>query len=268
MSGSNIVEGHAATTARPVILVSSDVRTADGYNWHGAPHTYLDALVHGIGALPLIVPAYGDALDISALLDHADGVLITGSRSNVHPGLYGEAPSPAHEPYDPARDATTLPLIRAALTHGVPLLCICRGLQELNVASGGTLDTEIQEQEGRMDHRAPASDIQAERFAIRHDVNLTEGGRLSALADTPAIRVSSVHRQAIGTLSAALDVEAYAPDGTIEAVRPRDATAFALAVQWHPEYWFREDAMSARIFEAFGDAAQERATKRAKGNAA
>lgn len=253
-------------TSHPVILVSSDVRPADGYLWHAAPHTYLDALVHGVGALPLIVPGYGDALDFDALLARADGVLITGSRSNVHPALYGVAPSAAHEPYDVARDATVLPLIRAALARGVPLLCICRGLQELNVARGGSLETEIQDQAGRMDHRAPASDVQAERFAIRHDVALADGGRLGAIAGASAIRVNSVHRQAIGRLGDGLEVEARAPDGTIEAIRPRDAPAFALAVQWHPEYWFREDEISGRIFSAFGDAARARAAARTKGD--
>lgn len=248
---------------RPVVLVASDVRPADGYNWHAAPHTYLDALVHGAGADPLIVPSYGDALDLDRLLSLADGVLITGSRSNVHPALYREAPTEQHEPFDPARDATTLPLIRAAIDKGVPLLCVCRGLQEMNVAFGGGLETEIQEQAGRMDHRAPVHDDQKVRFAIRHDIALEEGGTLQAIVGGDAMRVNSVHRQAIGTLAPGLRVEARAPDGTIEAVAPSDARAFTLAVQWHPEYWFREDAPSARIFAAFGDAARAYAASKA-----
>lgn len=246
------------TAARPLVLVSSDVRESEGYRWHGAPHTYLDALIHGAGATPLIVPSYGADIDLDALLDIADGALITGSRSNVHPARYGATPDAAHEPYDLARDATTLPLIRAALARGLPLLCICRGLQEMNVALGGALEGEIQARPGRMDHRAPDSPAQGERFAIRHAVSLEDGGYLNALLGRATIEVNSLHRQAIGRLAEGLAVEARAPDGTIEAVRLRDATGFALGVQWHPEYWVSSDEPSSRIFRAFGDAMRQR----------
>jgi putative glutamine amidotransferase len=244
---------------KPIIAVTSDVKAFENYVWHAAPQQYLEAALLGSGVLPMVVPSFGDALDLDALLDQVHGVLVTGARSNVHPELYGAEPSAAHEPYDPARDSTTLPLIRAAIKKGVPLLAICRGIQELNVALGGTLATEIQDQAGRMDHRAPVSDIQAERFAIRHPVVVKEGSCLADVLGAGPVQVNSVHRQAIDRLGNGLQVEAIADDGTVEAVSVIGARAFAVGVQWHPEYWVKSDSPSRKIFEAFGDAARAHA---------
>lgn len=248
----------------PVVLVSSDVRHFQGYDWHAAPSTYLDATLARTGAVPLVLPSYGDRLDLDAVLDRVDGVLTTGSRTNVHPSLYGEQATDAMGPYDPARDATTLPLIRRAIERRVPLLCICRGLQELNVALGGSLHAEIQEMPGRMDHRAPDDAVQEERFAIRHPVRVEAGGCLGRIVHSDVISVNSVHRQAIGHLAERLVVEAVAEDGTIEAVSVRGAPGFVLGVQWHPEYWAATDGPSAAIFEAFGAAARAFAAERAR----
>lgn len=240
--------------SKPLVAVSTDIRQFENYTWHATPNQYLEAALDAAGVTPVMVPSFGDRLDFDALLDAVDGVLMTGSKSNVHPELYGAEASEENGPYDEARDATTLPLIRAAIDKGVPLLAICRGLQELNVALGGTLDTEIQRIEGRMDHRAPESSDQDERFAIRHEVSIGEGSCLAGIYETPSIMVNSVHRQAIGRLSDRLAGEASAPDGTVEAVSVKDAPGFALGVQWHPEYWAASDPASTRIFEAFGDA--------------
>jgi putative glutamine amidotransferase len=138
------------------------------------------------------------------------------------------------------------------------MLCICRGMQELNVALGGTLISEVQDLAGRHDHRAPVSDDQTVRFAIRQQVNIEPGGMLAGIVGPGPIQVNSLHRQAVGRLAEGLAVEATAPDGTIEAVRVRDAMSFALGVQWHPEYWVRTDPPSAKIFGAFGNAIRER----------
>ncbi len=238
----------------PLILVPADVRPADGYNWHAAPETYLAALAHGFGAIPLILPSLDAVPDFDALLARVDGVLLTGSRSNVHPERYGTPATPKTEPHDPRRDAVTMPLIDAALRHGVPLFAICRGMQELNVALGGSLIAEVQDEPGCDDHRAPVSDDQDVRFAIRQEVTIVPGGILAGIMGTETIRVNSLHRQAIGRLAAGLAVEATAPDGTIEAVRVRDAAGFALGVQWHPEYWARTDPPSQKLFAAFGEA--------------
>jgi putative glutamine amidotransferase len=237
-----------------MIAVAGDVRPGDGYVWHAVAETYLAALVQGIGAIPVIVPSLGEALDIDALLGCVDGVLLPGSRSNVHPNLYGAPATTRTEPHDPRRDAVTLPLIAATLRRGVPLFAICRGMQELNVALGGTLIAEVQEEAGRSDHRAPASDQADTRFAISHEVTIVPGGLLAGIMGTDSIRVNSLHRQAIGRLADGLAVEATAADGTIEAVRVRDAAGFALGVQWHPEYWVRTDPPSQKLFAAFGAA--------------
>lgn len=240
------------TTSALLIAVPADTRQFESYLWHAAPSTYLDAIAR-IGAWPVIVPAL-DGLDLAAVLDRVDGVLLTGSASNVHPARYNETPTAAHEPFDLRRDALTAGLIEGALARGLPLLAICRGHQELNVALGGSLGTEIQEIEGRMDHRAPVHPEQDARFALRHSVQLTAGGRLAALLDAQEVEVNSLHRQAVRELAPRLAVEASAPDGTVEAVSVRDAPGFAFGVQWHPEYWSASDAPSKRLFDAFAEA--------------
>lgn len=239
---------------QPIVAVVCDVRAFDGYRWHAAPEQYLRAALDVAGVLPLLVPAFGSGVDVASLLTRVDGVLVTGSKSNVHPSLYDVAPSERHEPYDQERDATSLPVIRAAIETGVPLLAICRGIQELNVALGGSLLTEIQEQEGRRDHRAADSQHHDERFAIVHDVVPKAGGCLAAIVGAEPVAVNSLHRQSIDRLAPRLATEALADDGTIEAVSVIDAPGFALGVQWHPEYWAASDTPSRQLFEAFGDA--------------
>lgn len=247
---------------QPIVAVSTDVRQFENYSWHAAPRQYLEAAISGAGVLPLLVPSFGERLDLEALLDRVDGVMITGSKSNVYPALYGGDPSEANGPYDHDRDATTLPLIRRAIERGVPLLAICRGIQELNVALGGTLHTEVQDIEGRLDHRAPASDSQDERFAIRQRISIKPGSYLAGVFGAGEIPVNSVHRQAVDRLGERLQVEATAEDGTVEAVSVVGSRAFAVGVQWHPEYWVKTDDASARIFRAFGDAARAHSAAR------
>jgi putative glutamine amidotransferase len=247
---------------QPLVAVSTDVRQFENYTWHAAPQQYLEAAISAAGVLPVLVPSFGDRLDLDQLLDRVDGVMVTGSKSNVHPSLYGGDASEANGPYDMARDATTLPLIRGAIERGVPLLAICRGIQEMNVALGGTLASEIQDIEGRHDHRAPVSEDQDERFAIRQSVSIKPGSCLAGVFGPGEIMVNSVHRQAVDRLGSALQVEALAADGTIEAVSVRDARSFAVGVQWHPEYWANSDDNSARLFRAFGDAVRAHAQSR------
>jgi putative glutamine amidotransferase len=245
----------------PLVAVAADVKDVDGYRWHAVADTYLRALVEAAGVLPLILPSL-EEIDFDALLDRVDGVLFPGSRSNVRPDRYGGPIEERTLPYDTARDAVTLPLIGAALSRGVPLFAVCRGLQELNVAAGGTLVPEVQEIPGRHDHRAPISDDQSERFAIRQDVDVQPGGVLADILGAGTIRVNSLHRQAIGAIGRNLNVEAVAPDGTIEAVSVRGAKAFALGVQWHPEYWVTTDTPSRALFAAFGEAVRARMAAR------
>ena len=252
-------------TPTPIILVPADRREILSLPWHGAPEPYLKAVVAGLAGIPLVLPALDGAAHFDELLDRVDGVLLSGSRSNVHPSRYGEAPSEKAEPYDTARDAVTLPLIRAAIGKGVPLFAICRGMQELNVALGGTLIAEVHEHVGRSDHRAPPGEDQDARYSIRQDVLVEPGGTLAGILGANRVRVNSLHRQAIGRLADRLVVEARAPDGTIEAVRVTGAPGFAIGVQWHPEYWVASDAPSARLFAAFGEAVRLRMAARASG---
>ncbi|MEM6665560.1 MAG: gamma-glutamyl-gamma-aminobutyrate hydrolase family protein [Pseudomonadota bacterium] len=241
---------------KPIIAVTTCVKEMDNYRWHATVETYTNAIVEAAEAVPVLVPSMGERIDLDAVLDRVDGVIITGSRSNVHPSNYGHEETDDHGPFDHDRDATTLPLIRQTVERGVPLLAICRGIQEMNVALGGTLATEIQTRPGVMDHRAPEADHHDDRFAIRHPVRLDADAHLATHFGADEIQVNSLHRQAIDTLSEHLHVEARAKDGTIEAVRVREAKGFAFGVQWHPEYWSVRDDPSHRIFKAFGEAAR------------
>lgn len=245
-----------------VVAIPADIRRFDGYVWHATPAQYVEAAMAGADAIPLLVPAFESGLDVDAVLDRVDGVLISGSRTNVHPSLYGVEETEAHGPFDPARDATSLELIRRAVARGIPLLAICRGIQELNVALGGSLDAEIQELPGRFDHRRPVSDDTDVSFAIRQKVHVAEGSCLAGILGAGDVAVNSLHRQGIARLAPRLQVEATAEDGTVEAVSVIDAPGFAIGVQWHPEYWVRKDEPSAALFRAFGDAARGYARSR------
>ncbi len=246
----------------PLVAVPTDIRNFDNYLWHGVPQPYLQAAIKVAGVTPLGVPSFGaDMIDLDRVLDAVDGVMITGSKSNVHPSLYGQEATDENGPYDPGRDATSIPMIRQAIERGIPLLCICRGIQELNVALGGTLATEIQERDGNLDHRAFTSNSQDERFTIHQTVAVKVGSCLAGILGAGDIKANSLHRQAIGTPAAGLKIDAVAADGIVEAVSVIGAKAFAIGVQWHPEYWAESDQPSAQIFKAFGDAVRARASQ-------
>ncbi|MBT9369244.1 gamma-glutamyl-gamma-aminobutyrate hydrolase family protein [Rhizobium sp. CSW-27] len=247
----------------PIIAIPADIRHLDKADWHAAQTQYVNAAVKVAKVIPLIVPALEEGHDLDAVLDRVDGVLVSGSASNVHPSLYGKAATEADGPFDPARDATSLPLIRKAIERGIPLLAICRGLQELNVALGGTLASEIQEQPGIWDHRKPPVENRDEMYAIRQPVFVQENSCIARhLGLSGEVQVNSLHRQAIAETAPRLQVEATAADGTIEAVSVINAKGFAVGVQWHPEYWAETDSPSRALFEAFGEAVRAYATRR------
>jgi putative glutamine amidotransferase len=249
----------------PMIGVPADVRLIEGSPFHAVGDKYVRAIMLASEAVPFIVPAFGELHDVPALVQRLDGLLLTGSPSNVHPSRYGATATPEAEPHDPERDETTLPMIREALDQGVPLLAICRGFQELNVALGGTLHARVHELPGRHDHRALKVEDLDVKYGPRHPVTLTPGGAFERLAGSREITVNSLHWQAIDRLAEGLAVEAVAPDGTIEAVSVKEARGFALGVQWHPEYRVLNDAFSVALFAAFGVAARARAQRRAEG---
>jgi putative glutamine amidotransferase len=225
---------------------------------HAASDTYIRATDHILGAVPVLIPANGDKADIETLLLRLDGIILTGSRSNVHPSLYGGPPHAEGTSEDLMRDNVTLPLIRAAVAHGVPLLAICRGFQEMNAALGGTLHQRLQDLPGRIDHSTPMQPSARVRQGKAHTVRLTPGGWLHRLAGTPEIAVNSLHNQGVNRLAPRLVADGIAPDGTIEAVHVADSPGFAVGVQWHPEYDWETDAVSRGIFELFGKALRSR----------
>lgn len=239
----------------PVVLVPACVNRIGAHPYHTAQLKYVAAVVDGARCTPLIVPALGAATDFEALLALADGVMLTGSPSNVHASLYGEEVLDPSLPQDAARDATTLPLIRAAIKRGIPLLAICRGFQEVNVALGGTLHQAVHAVPGMADHRENKEHTLDQQYAPSHRVLLDPGGRLAQILDGSAeIQVNSLHGQGINQLAPGLAAEARAEDGLVEAYRVADARGFTLAVQWHPEWRFSENPDSVKLFRAFGDA--------------
>jgi putative glutamine amidotransferase len=246
----------------PLIGVTACARQGDRHVFHSVATQYVDAVVNGAGGLPIIVPALGEKSDFESLVARLDGLLLTGSPSNVEPHHYGAATREGTL-HDPARDATTLPLIRHAIAAGLPLLAICRGHQELNVALGGTLHQHVQELPGKRDHRARQLPSNVERYGMAHTVDLAAGGLLSRLVNASTATVNSLHAQAIDRLAPDLVVEAVSPeDGIIEAVRVANARSFALGIQWPPEWHIGHDALSRAIFGAFGDAARAHALRR------
>jgi putative glutamine amidotransferase len=223
----------------------------------------LRAVAEVVEALPLIIPSLPNVTDIGAVMDVVDGVLLTGGRANVHPTHFGVDPHPAHEPYDQNRDAVALALIEACVARGMPVFGICRGLQEMNVAFGGTLHPEIRELPSRMNHRMPLLDngeIHPDPlvvFADRHDVSLVPDGVFARLFGCETIRVNSLHGQGILQPGKRVIVEGVAEDGTIEAIRIADAPGFALGVQWHAEYDPQRNPINRALFKAFASAVAE-----------
>ncbi|MES2740667.1 MAG: gamma-glutamyl-gamma-aminobutyrate hydrolase family protein [Pseudomonadota bacterium] len=240
---------------RPIVIVPACVNQIGAHAYHTAQLKYVAAVVTGAHCMPLVLPALGADGDLEAVLAAADGVMLTGSPSNVDPGLYGEEVRDAALPQDPARDATTMPLIRAALARGIPLLAICRGFQEINVALGGTLHQAVQEVTGLADHREADHDTLDQQYGPAHRVLLTPGGRMAGILDGKAeLMVNSLHGQGIATLAPGLTVEARADDSLVEAYTVSEARGFTMAVQWHPEWRIAENADSMKLFLAFGQA--------------
>ncbi|MFG1418559.1 gamma-glutamyl-gamma-aminobutyrate hydrolase family protein [Xanthobacter sp. V0B-10] len=250
--------------SKPLVAVVGDLKDETDLPYFMVGEKYVRAVYDFAGclpvmALPVMAPEAFDA-DIAALVGHADGFLFTGSPSNVHPSHWN-GPEDAPGPFDPSRDRFALALIRAAVARGVPALFICRGFQELNVALGGTLHARLAEVPGRMDHHAPTEGPMDLQYGPVHQVEVTSGSPLAATFGAPRFAVNSLHYQGLDTVGAGLSVEARAPDGTIEAVSLRDHP-FAVGVQWHPEYKPSQNAPSARLLAAFGDAVRARRAAR------
>ncbi len=237
----------------PIVLVPACVRQIGSHQNHTAQFKYVDAVVRGAACVPLILPALGEGTDLESVLGACHGIMLTGSPSNVHPSHYAQDVLDPSLPQDALRDATTLPLIRAAIKRGIPLIAVCRGFQEMNVALGGSLHQAVQQVAGMLDHREDKAATLEQQYGAAHPVALTKGGMLAAILEGEhEIIVNSLHGQGINELAKGLSIEATAPDGLVEAFSVTNASGFALGVQWHPEWQITSNPDSMRIFRAFG----------------
>ncbi len=247
---------------KPVVGIIGNTHVVDEtYPVQAVGVSNIEAVADLTGAIPLLVPALPKVGAIADLVAACDGFVFTGARPNIHPRHYGHEPTDKHGVFDPDRDAMALPLIHECVARGVPVFGICRGFQEFNVAFGGTLHPEIREIPGRMNHRMPPEGTLEERFALRHPVRLTPGGRFHRILESTEVMVNSLHGQGILEKARRIVIEGYAPDETPEAIVVEDAPGFALAVQWHPEWNAAVDPVSRPLFQAFGRAVLQHARR-------
>jgi putative glutamine amidotransferase len=243
--------GPVSARHMPIVGIPTCMRAVNERVIYGVSQRYPNAVIDAAGCIPILIPAVGSKVDVCVLLEKLDGLLLTGSPSNVHPSQYGGEPSLPETLHDPERDATTLPLIREAVRRDLPVLAICRGIQELNVALGGTLHQRVHDLPGRLNHRS-RKDSPDGPYGPAHSIQLTAGGLLASLAGTAKVMVNSLHSH-IDHPAPQLRVEAVAPDGQIEAVSLPEAR-FVVGVQWHPEHKALENPLSMALFSAFARA--------------
>lgn len=242
---------------KPIVGMTCERVNSEGYHWHRTEEHYPLAVIEAMGGVPVLIPSLAGRLDHRALLQRLDGLLLTGGASNIEPEFYGRESEQPNSPRDRQRDETTFALIREAIAIGVPVLGICRGLQELNVALGGTLYQRVHRVAGKFDHRENESAPVEQQYALAHRVNIESGGWLAALTDAREVEVNSVHGQGVDQLAPGLRIEALAPDGLIEAVSLPDASAFTCAVQWHPEWFAQTTPFCRALLASFGDACRQ-----------
>ncbi len=251
-----------SSTNTPLIGISCSFRDEHNHPAHTVGHRNVTAVIAGAAGMPVLLPAVGSAIDAEILVHRLDGVLLTGGASNIEPHHYQAEPRPDGTLRDSGRDNLVLPLIRSALHHAVPIFAVCRGIQELNVALGGTLHQYLHEVPGREDHRRYRERPLGEALGFRHTLKLSPGGLFAELAGGEEVKVNSLHGQGIDRLADRLQVEAVAEDGTIEAVSVKDAASFAVGVQWHAEWRIDAFPLHRALFRAFGQAATACAERR------
>jgi len=244
--------------SRPIVIIPSCTKVIEGYDFDAVSRRYSAAVAEVAECQPLLIPLEEALVDIAAVLDVADGILFSGSPSNISPAHYSSEAPLAPNTLDPARDKVTLPLIRTAIDKRIPMFAICRGFQELNVALGGSLHQAVHDQKGLDDHRERKELALEERWAPKHAVSLQ--GRLRDWIGAEEIMVNSLHGQGIKTLAQGLRPEAFAKDGLVEAVRGPEEHPFCLGVQWHPEWNAKSNPVSVTLFRRFGRAAGAKQT--------
>ena len=251
-------------SSRPAVVgVSASRHDTGPHPAHRCGEKYLQAVVDPAGCAPVILPALANPALVDIFAGHIDGLLLTGGAANVEPQQYDGAPSLEGTLHDRYRDNSILPLIRRCLDRGVPILGLCLGIQEINVARGGTLHQRIVDMPDRFDHRMRRDvDDHLQRYRPAHAVDVVAGGHLHALTGETTILVNSLHGQAIDRLGDGVRVEAVAADGIVEAISIVDTAGFAIGVQWHPEWPRPIQGANRRIFEAFGGACRAFAAQR------
>ncbi|MEP2028132.1 MAG: gamma-glutamyl-gamma-aminobutyrate hydrolase family protein [Paracoccaceae bacterium] len=243
---------------RPIVgIISNQYLLNDEYPAHAGGTMNSEAIAEVSDCLPILIPADPRFVSVEEMMDMCDGFLLTGGRPNVHPEEYGETATDAHGAFDRARDAITLPLVRACVERGQPFLGVCRGFQEVNVAMGGTLYPEIRDLPGRMNHRMPPDGTLEEKFEIRHSVRFSDDGPFRRVMGAAEVMTNTLHGQGIKKPGARVVIDGHAPDGTPEAIFIEGAKGFTLSVQWHPEWDASNDPVSRPLFEAFGAAVRE-----------
>jgi putative glutamine amidotransferase len=252
----------------PLICVTANaMESADRRRpLHATGVRNVESLLSMVDCIPVLLPPVGAAVDIVELVSRMDGFVLPGGRANVEPHHYNGPDFPADEPIDPGRDAIVLPLVRACIAAHVPVLGICRGIQEINVALGGSLHYRIHQVPGKSDHRRPQREdvTQEEVFRLNHVVRLAPGGLFERLTGHNEMMVNSLHGQGVDRLGDGLVVEATSPDGVVEGLRYNDDTQFIVGVQWHAEWQPETHELSAALYRAFGEAARKRAGRRLK----
>jgi putative glutamine amidotransferase len=240
------------TRSKPVVGIPASVRLLEfAMQFHGTAYQYLRAVREEVGASVLTIPGLPDIDNALELLDTVDGIVLTGSFSNIHPSAYGEQAGPSSQLFDEQRDGVTLPLIRRAVERGVPIFGICRGMQEINVALGGTLHQELHQVPGKADHRPDESLALEAQFEPAHEIEIQEGGVLASLISDRRVFVNTAHVQGINRLGYGLLVEALSGDGAVEALSVASARAFAVGVQFHPEWGTSGNNLYSALFAAF-----------------
>lgn len=240
-------------SSRPVLGIIACNRMVGTETAQAVMNRYATAAMRHADCAALIIPSLPDYMRADEIVGRLDGVLLTGTPSNVEPSRYRDA-AEGEGPFDPDRDRMMIDLVEAVIAAQRPLFGICRGFQEINVALGGTLRRDTSAAEELLRHHAPDGASFDGMFDHRHQVDLVAGGMLAAAYDAPSIDVSSVHYQGIGNLADGLSVEARAPDGLVEAYSARPNGAPLLAVQWHPEWATDDNAQSQTYFQLLGRA--------------
>ncbi|MFL6689680.1 MAG: gamma-glutamyl-gamma-aminobutyrate hydrolase family protein [Alphaproteobacteria bacterium] len=246
----------------PVIGIPCDYRILGPHPFHVAGDKYARAVRESAGAVVLLIPSLSTPMPPEEILAAVDGLLFTGSPSNVAPRRYSGTGPREGVLQDENRDGTTLPLLQAAIQAGLPTLCLCRGFQELNVAMGGSLHQHVHELEGRLDHREDHDAPLDQQYGPAHEVRVLDGGLLATILRGRRFEVNSLHSQGIDRLAPPLHADALAPDDTVEAVSLPQAKGFVLGLQWHPEWRWAENPVSREIFGAYAEAVQQYARGR------